>query len=73
MRWGVANQEHFVDTPMTSAYEKNLLWARPETVARRIHRAIRHGTGVVYVPAFWRPIMLVIRCIPRRIFKGIKL
>jgi decaprenylphospho-beta-D-erythro-pentofuranosid-2-ulose 2-reductase len=50
-----------------------LLWSQPETVAKRIHRAIRKGVDVVYVPSFWRGIMLVIRLMPRRIFKILKL
>jgi decaprenylphospho-beta-D-erythro-pentofuranosid-2-ulose 2-reductase len=63
----------FVDTPMTASFEKGLLWSQPEAVAKRMHRAIRKGTDVVYVPSFWRGIMLVIRLMPRRIFKVLKL
>lgn len=63
----------FVDTPMTARFEKGFLWARPHAVARRIHRTITRGGDVIYVPAFWSLIMLVIRTIPRRIFKVIKL
>jgi short-subunit dehydrogenase len=63
----------FVDTPMTAAFRKGALWARPEQIAPRIHRAILRGTDVVYVPAFWRPIMLVIRLLPRRLFKMVRL
>lgn len=63
----------FIDTPMTAELDKGLLWARPEQVAGRIHRAILRGKDVVYVPWFWWPIMRVIRSIPRPIFKAIKL
>lgn len=63
----------FVDTPMTATFEKGMLWAQPATVAKRIHRAIRRGSDVVYVPAFWRLIMLVIRNLPRRLYKAVKL
>ncbi|MDX8481136.1 SDR family oxidoreductase [Mesorhizobium sp. VK24D] len=63
----------FVDTPMTAGFEKGLLWAQPETVARRIHHAILKGKDVVYVPSFWRWIILAIRLMPRRIFKVMKL
>lgn len=63
----------FVDTPMTAAFAKGALWAKPDAVARHIHRAIARGVDVAYVPPFWRAIMLVIRGIPRRVFKRLKL
>jgi hypothetical protein len=63
----------FIDTPMTSEFEKGFLWAHPDEISHRIHRAIIQGKDVVYVPAFWRLIMLIIRCIPRPVFKTIKL
>jgi decaprenylphospho-beta-D-erythro-pentofuranosid-2-ulose 2-reductase len=62
-----------IDTPMTASFEKGLLWSQPEAATKRIHRAIRKGADVVYVPPFWRGIMLVIRLMPRRIFKVLKL
>ncbi|WP_404402126.1 SDR family oxidoreductase [Pelagibacterium halotolerans] len=63
----------FVDTPMTAAFSKGLLWTTPEAVARSIHAAIVKGKDVVYVPFFWRWIMLVIRFMPRSLFKRISL
>lgn len=63
----------FVDTPMTADFEKGLLWASPGKVAQRIHRAILRKRDVIYVPWFWWGIMLVIRSIPRWIFKRIRL
>jgi short-subunit dehydrogenase len=63
----------FVDTPMTRDFKKNPLWAKPEAVARGIVRAIDKKRAVVYLPSFWRLIMLVIRCIPETFFKRIKL
>ncbi len=63
----------FVDTPMTAHLDKGLLFARPETVARGIVRAIERGADVVYLPWFWRVIMLVIRLIPERVFKRLRL
>ena len=58
----------FVDTPMTANFRKGMLWATPERIARGVVRAIDGGRSVVYVPWFWRPIMLVIRALPRAIF-----
>ena len=57
-----------IDTPMTAAFPKGPLWARPETVARGIVKAIDRGSNTVYLPGFWRPIMLLIRAIPDRAF-----
>ena len=63
----------FVDTPMTAAMPKGLLWAQPDRIAAGIVRAIDRRTPVVYLPGFWRPIMLIIRWIPERIFRTLDL
>ncbi|HCK81561.1 MAG TPA: short-chain dehydrogenase [Candidatus Competibacteraceae bacterium] len=64
----------FVDTPMTAAFEKKgLLWAQPDRIARGIVAAVERRRDVVYLPGFWRWIMLVIRHIPESIFKRLKL
>jgi len=63
----------FVDTPMTAHLELGLLCAKPETVARGIHRALDRGADVAYLPWFWWPIITVIRLIPEAIFKRLKL
>lgn len=58
-----------VDTPMTAAFEKGALWAAPDRVGADIYRAIRQGQEVCYTPRFWAVVMLVIRTLPRRLFK----
>jgi short-subunit dehydrogenase len=63
----------FVDTPMTAALEKGVLWASPETIARGIYKAIERGRDVAYLPGFWRPIMAAIRLIPESLFKRLRL
>jgi short-subunit dehydrogenase len=63
----------FVATPMTAHLDQGALFASPESVARGIRRAIRRSGGVVYLPWFWRIIMLIIRLIPEPIFKRMKL
>jgi hypothetical protein len=64
----------FVDTPMTTAFEKKgLLWAQPEAIAAGILRAIEKRRDVVYLPWFWRWIMLIIRHVPERVFKRLSL
>jgi len=60
----------FVDTPMTKGLKKKgPLWSSPAVVARAIVKAIDHSDGTVYVPGFWRYIMLVIRHLPWFVFR----
>jgi short-subunit dehydrogenase len=59
----------FVATPMTAHLPQGPLFAQPSKVAAGIFRAIGKGKDVVYVPGFWALIMLIIRLVPRRIFK----
>lgn len=63
----------FIDTPMTDSFDKNFLWASPEKVANDIYRAVIKNRDVIYSPWFWRYIMLIIKCIPERIFKKLSL
>lgn len=64
----------FVDTPMTAGFEKKgPLWASADTVAKGIVRAIDNGRPVAYLPWFWWGIMQIIRNIPERLFRRIKL
>lgn len=63
----------FVDTPMTAGLKKSLLFARADVVARGILQAMDRGTPVVYLPSFWRYIMLIIGAIPERIFRRLSL
>ncbi len=59
----------FVATPMTAQLPQGPLFAQPSKVAAGIVSAIKKRKDVVYVPAFWAIIMLIIRMIPRPIFK----
>jgi decaprenylphospho-beta-D-erythro-pentofuranosid-2-ulose 2-reductase len=63
----------FVDTPMTAAFPKGALWAKPQQVAAGIVRAIDRSDTVVYLPSFWRPIMFIIRSVPEAIFRRLSL
>ena len=58
----------FVNSPMTAAFDKGPLWAEPDTIASGIVKAIDHGKQEVYLPFFWRYIMLLIRHVPERLF-----
>lgn len=63
----------FVDTPMTASLKKGLLWAKPAAVAVRIVQAIDQKRDEFYVPSFWWIIMAVIRWIPNKLFKKLRL
>jgi decaprenylphospho-beta-D-erythro-pentofuranosid-2-ulose 2-reductase len=63
----------FVDTPMTAHLKKGLLFASARQVASGIEKAIEKRRDVVYLPGFWLLIMTVIRLIPERVFKKLKL
>lgn len=58
----------FVDTPMTKEFKKGLLWAKADIVAKKIVQAIDKKRQVIYVPFFWKYIMVAIKTIPERIF-----
>jgi decaprenylphospho-beta-D-erythro-pentofuranosid-2-ulose 2-reductase len=62
----------FVDTPMTAEFKKGLMWAKPGEVAEKIVRAVEKRKSEIYVPGFWRIIMLVIMVIPNKLFRKIK-
>ena len=62
----------FVDTHMTYGRPVLLLLASPERVAKGIFRAVTKGKDVVYVPWFWRFIMLMVQSIPEAIFKRLR-
>jgi len=64
----------FVMTPMTQDMDRRgPLWARPQTVARGIVRAVNRKDDIAYLPWFWRWIMLAVRLCPQRIFKHLDL
>jgi len=64
----------FVDTPMTKGLDlPTLLVSTPDKIARLILKGIESKTSVLYVPSYWRLIMLIIKSIPQFIFKKINL
>ena len=63
----------FVDTPMTAAFDKGVLWSKPEAVAAIIARAAERGGPVIYAPAFWGLIMLIIRQFPTFVFNKLNI
>jgi decaprenylphospho-beta-D-erythro-pentofuranosid-2-ulose 2-reductase len=63
----------FVDTAMTYGLPGMFLVASPQAIGERIARALDKSADVVYLPWFWRYIMLIIKHIPEPIFKRLKL
>ncbi len=63
----------FVDTPMTRDIKKGLLFASARTVGQGIYKATLARKDVVYLPWFWCGIMLIIKMIPERVFKRLRL
>lgn len=63
----------FVDTPMTKDFKKGLLWVNPEVISKGIYSAIKRKKEIVYLPYFWRYIMIIIKIIPEKIFKYLSL
>lgn len=63
----------FVDTPMTKDFKKGFLWVNPEVVSKGIYKAIKKKREVVYLPFFWRYIMMIIKSIPEKLFKHLSL
>lgn len=61
----------FVKTGMTAGLSPPPFAGEPDAVAARVLKAIDRGTPVVYAPAIWRWIMLVIRCLPRAVMRRI--
>lgn len=63
----------FIDSPMTAHIaRKGALWASPDAIATGIIKAIDNKRDVVYLPSFWRAIMLIIEHVPEGIFKRLK-
>lgn len=63
----------FVDTAMTYGIKGMFLVASPRSIGDHVVKAMEKKRNVVYLPWFWRYIMLIIRHIPEPIFKRLKL
>lgn len=60
-----------VDTPMTVDHRKNLLFSRADVVAAQIVAGIDRNVAEAYVPAFWRPILGIVRAMPEPVFQRV--
>lgn len=63
----------FLDTAMTWGLPGIFLAAAPSDAAEAILAAALKRRDIVYVPRFWELIMLVIKLIPERVFKKLRI
>ncbi|SON57978.1 putative oxidoreductase [Hartmannibacter diazotrophicus] len=64
----------FVNTQMTEGMDLPAkLTAEPEEVGEAIAKAVEKKKDVIYVRPIWQLVMLIIRNIPERIFKGLNI
>jgi len=63
----------FVDTPMTTEFDKSIVWAKPSKIAQIIKKRITLKSTFSYAPNFWFAIMTIIKFIPQSIFNKLKL
>jgi NAD(P)-dependent dehydrogenase (short-subunit alcohol dehydrogenase family) len=61
----------FVRTGMTEGLKPPPFAGEPDAVARRVIAAMDRGRPVVYAPAIWRLVLLVIRWLPRAVLRRI--
>jgi decaprenylphospho-beta-D-erythro-pentofuranosid-2-ulose 2-reductase len=63
----------FVDTTMTFGLPGLFLTAQPQNIGNAIANSINTNADVLYLPWFWRFIMLIIKHIPEKLFKRMSL
>lgn len=63
----------FVDTAMTFGKPGLAMVASPQYVGEKIVEALQKSRDDIYLPWFWRYIMLIVRNVPEFIFKRLKL
>jgi len=63
----------FVATPMTAHLPQGPLFASPRKIAQEIVHGLNRKRDVLYTPFFWRYIMFIVKMIPEKIFKRLKL
>jgi decaprenylphospho-beta-D-erythro-pentofuranosid-2-ulose 2-reductase len=61
----------FVKTSMTQGLRPPPFAGEADAVARRVLRALDRGAPVVYAPAVWRWVMVVIRLLPRAVMRRV--
>jgi decaprenylphospho-beta-D-erythro-pentofuranosid-2-ulose 2-reductase len=62
-----------VDTSMTFGSVNSFLMITPQYAGKKIADSLNGWQDIVYIPWFWRYIMLLIKAIPESLFKRLKL
>ncbi|MDZ4746123.1 MAG: SDR family NAD(P)-dependent oxidoreductase [bacterium] len=62
-----------VATPMIAHRPKSFITTSTSHVAKRINAALKSKSSVIYVPWFWRYIMGMLRYVPEKMFRKIKI
>ena len=60
------------DSPMTVDHEKNGTFITADQAAKLINKGIQSRNYTIYVPGFWRWIMLVVKLMPEWLFQRLK-
>ena len=64
----------FVATKMTEGMDlPTRLTAQPEEVAKAVFKAVKRTKNTIYIKPIWWIIMVIIRLIPERLFKGLNI
>jgi decaprenylphospho-beta-D-erythro-pentofuranosid-2-ulose 2-reductase len=63
----------FVATPMTAHLPRGPLFAEPRAIGQGILRAVASRRDTVYLPGYWRLIMLAVCSVPSSLFKNMNL
>ncbi len=64
----------FVATKMTEGMDlPTRLTAQPEEVAKAVFKAVKRTKNTIYIKPMWWIIMVIIRLIPERLFKGLNI
>ena len=58
---------------MTYGIKGMFLVASPDYVGNKIFKGVEKGKDVIYIPWFWRYIMMLIKLVPEKIFKRLNL
>ena len=56
-------------SPMTVNFKKNFLWTTSKTAAKIIVKGLKGYHKVIFVPWYWRFIIIALKIIPNFIFK----
>ena len=62
-----------IETPMTSDFKKNLLYSNPNKICTKLVNSIEKNNSDIYLPFFWRYIILVIKLMPKFLFNRLKI